>query len=480
MKVLLIYPPNYNLVTPALPEVQEKGLGLFPPLGLMYIASYLKKHTAHEAEILDASVQKLSYDEIRERIKKFKPDIVGITAMTYMFYDTVSVARMAKEAGGDIHVNFGGPHVNIFPQETLELPEVDSITLGEGEVTFTELVESYSKKKSLKGIRGVAYKENGNIFYNQPRELIQDIDILPYPDRRSIDYKKYYNIMSKNSVSTTLITSRGCPNRCIFCDIPHKTIRYRSVDNVLVEIKDCLALGIKEIYFYDDTFNLNKSRVMEFCNKVIEEGLKFSWTFRGRVKPLDEEILERLKAAGCERIQLGVESGTEEVLNTIKKGITLDEVKRAFSLTKKYGISTSAYFMMGFPGETREMILRTIKFAKELNPDYVAFSITQPFPNTELYRMGLERNIFKTDFWRGFAKNPVIGFTPPLWEEFLSREELRRLHRYALKSFYLRPKYLFKTLLECKSLIEFKRKFLGGLSLLIETVSKRERARDGK
>ncbi|MEW6008482.1 MAG: radical SAM protein [Candidatus Omnitrophota bacterium] len=467
MKVLLIYPPKFNLVTPALPEVQERGLGFFPPLGLMYIAAHLKKYTQHNVEILDADVERLSYEEIRDEVKMRKPDVVGITAMTYMLYDAISVARVVKEADKNIHINLGGPHVNIYPQETINFPFVDSVTLGEGEITLTEFVDALSQKDSLKRIKGIVYKENGNIFYNEPRELVKDIDILPYPDRRIINYKKYYNIMSRNQISTTMITSRGCSNRCIFCDIPHKTVRYRSIENVLEEVKDCLKLGVREIYFYDDTFNLDKRRVIEFCSKIIEEGFKFSWTFRGRIKPLDEEMLAKLSKAGCQRIQFGVESGNEEILKLIRKNITLEEVKQAFRLTRKFGISSSAYFMIGFPNESKEMVLETIKFVNELNPDYVAFSVTQPFPNTELYKMGLERGIFKTDFWKDFACNPKINFAPFLWEETLSREQMYELQRVALRSFYLRPRYLIKSVLDCRSPREFLRKLYGGIKLFI-------------
>lgn len=466
MKVLLIYPPKKYIISTTLPEHLNEERGYNPPLGLLYVASYMKRFSTHEVAVLDTQVENMDYPEIKERIKEIKPDVVGIQALTFTLVDVLKTAQIVKDISKQILVVIGGPHTSIFPKETVQFPEVDFVVIGEGEKTLTGLVDNVYDKEKIKEIKGICFKENGRIVMTEQSEFLKNLDELPFPDRTLTPYNKYYSLLSKKFPITTMMTSRGCPYRCIFCERLGKKFRAISPQLVVDEIEECLRLGIKEIFLHDDTFTINRKRVVDICNEILKRKLNFVWDARARVNTIDEELLILMKKAGCTRISYGVEAGNQHILNNLKKDITLTQVDNAFRLSKKYGITTLADFMIGSPGEREGEILQTIQYAKKLNPDYVQFSITTPYPGTELYRMALEREIIKEDVWRKFAKNPTPDFRPPLWEENLKRDQLLRFLNYAYKKFYLSPKFIIRDLYHIRSLKELKVKVKAGIKLL--------------
>ncbi len=470
MKVLLIYPPNKHMLTTNVPSFVEEEKGCYPPLGLLYVAAYAEKYTDHRIQILDAQAEQLDLTDIEEEIKNRAPDIVGIQTMTFTLIDAILTAKIVKKVSKNIHVNLGGPHVSIYPNETINLSEIDSLTLGEGEIAFTELINSLSSGRNLKEVPGIVYKEEGRVVNTGVRDFIQDLDALPFPARHLTLHRKYFSLLAKRSPITTMITSRGCPYRCLFCDRPHlgKKFRFRSTRNVVDEIEECIGLGIREFFFYDDTFTVNRKRALNICREILDRDLKIGWDIRTRVDLVDDEMLEVLKQAGCERIHFGVEAGTPEILEILRKGIKLDEAERIFKKAKELGITTLAYFMIGSPTETREQILQTFEFARKIVPDYVHLSVTTPFPATDLYRWGLEKGLFECDYWKNFAMNPEPEFVPELWEENLSRKELVELLELGYRKFYLRPKYVLGQLRRVSSWTEFKRKAHAGLKVLLK------------
>ena len=291
---------------------------------------------------------------------------------------------------------------------------------------------------------------------------------MPFPDRELLPIEKYSSILSGGRIVTTMFTSRGCPFQCAFCDRPHlgKKFRARSAQSVIDEIEECLKLGIKEILIYDDTFTVDRQRTIDICDEIIKRGLKFIWDIRARVDTVDEEVLKKLKAAGCARIHFGVESGTEKILGVLNKGIHLNQVADAFKWSKKIGLETLAYFMIGSPTETKEDIEQTIKFAKEIRPDYAHITILTPYPATEIYRQALSQGVIKNDYWREFAKNPKKGVVTQYWEKELTREELFELLDKFYKEFYRRPSYIFQQLLKINSFSDLKKKIRAGLKIL--------------
>lgn len=468
MKVLLINPPIDNMITTNIPTYVDEERGYNPPLGIMYVAAYAEKYTDHKIEILDILAEELDYAGVEREILKRTPDVVGITAMTFTLIDVIAVAKIIKKIDNDIKIVLGGPHVHIYPNETINIPGIDFLVLGEGEITFTELIQNIDNYEMLKNVKGIVFKHEGEIINTGQRDLIENLDNLPFPARHLTKIKKYNSLLAKRAPVTTMMTSRGCPYKCLFCDRPHlgKKFRARSALNVVDEIEECVNMGIHEFLIYDDTSTINKKRIIDICNLIVEKDLDIGWDIRARVDTVDMEMLRALKKAGCDRIHYGIESANPRILKILRKGITLWHVEEAFKVTKDVSIDILAYFMIGSPTETREEIMNTIGYAKNLQPDYCHFSITTPFPATPLYKMGLEQGVFKKDYWRDFASNPTKDFVPQSWDAILSRDELMELLEYAYKSFYTRPSYIIRKMMKVRSTGEFLNKARAGLRLL--------------
>jgi radical SAM superfamily enzyme YgiQ (UPF0313 family) len=468
MNVLLINPPKKNEIFGNNPALIEEERGVNPPLGLLYLAGYLERKSTHRVSVLDAQVEKLDYEGLRARLQGMEFDVVGITAMTMTMVDVLKSIAMVKELAPETIVVLGGPHVNLYPRETLQLPQVDYVVMGEGEIALSELLDRIEQGNSPGGIPGVGYKSDGDIVAPSQPRFIDDLDALPLPARHLTPYRGYNSLLSVNDVVTTLFTSRGCPFGCRFCDRPQmgRKFRARSADSVLTEIVACVDLGIQEFLIYDDTFTINRQRVLDICSKITEAGLKIGFDIRARVDTVDREMLRSLKKAGCQGIHYGVEAGTPKVLKTLRKGITLEQAQHAFDLTKQTGIPTLSYFMIGSPGETREDILATFRTIRDLNPDYLHMTILTPFPGTEIYAEALQRGVIKSDVWQEFAAAPRNGFQPPHWGEYFTREELNDLLVQGYKSFYLRPGYVLKRLIKVRGVSELMRKAKAGMAVL--------------
>lgn len=443
------------MVACIVPEYVSESAGNYLPLGLLYVAGALKKDPAAEVEILDAALENLSDEQLKKEVLARKPGIVGITATTFTLVDALNAAKAVKEADAAIHVCIGGPHTSVYPLETIELPPVDSIVIGEGEESFPELARRLAAGESLEGLAGVWFKAGGKVVRNGPCRFIQDLDAIPFPARELVEYKRYRSVIGEDFPTTTIISSRGCPFNCLYCyQAFGRKYRARSVDNILGEIKACLALGIGEFWFFDDNFTVDRARALELCRALTAAKIRISWHIRTRVDLLDEELLAALRAAGCKRMFIGIESGVEKTLKTLRKNIDLGKARKVLALIKKHGFETYLDFMIGSPGETKEDILKTIAFAVELDPDYVQFAVTTPYPDTDLYNLGFEKKAFIKDHWREFAANPVKDFKPVLLNEYLSNEELRALLDLAYKRFYMRPGYILKRLFRVRSASE--------------------------
>ncbi|MBI5789433.1 MAG: cobalamin B12-binding domain-containing protein [Candidatus Schekmanbacteria bacterium] len=468
MKVLLINPPNHYMTSANTPDFVDTEGGYNPPLGLLYVAAYLQNNSDHQVEILDALVEEMDYGQIEALIRQKQPDVVGITTLTFTLIDVIDTIKTVKKAHSQAKIVLGGPHVHLFPQETINLPGVDFLVLGEGEKTFCYLMNNIDNLEALKRFKGLVFKENGALINTGEAAFIENLDELPYPARLLTSYKKYSSLMAGGALITTMITSRGCPFKCVFCDRPHlgKSFRARSAQNVLQEMEECMKMGIKEFLVYDDTFTLDRKRVFAICQAIIDRKWDISWDIRTRVNTVDEEMLDILKRAHCKRISYGIEAGTDRVLGVLKKGITIEQTKKVIKMTKKKKIDVLAYFMIGSPSETKEEIMQTIALAQELEPDYVHFSILTPFPGTHIYKEGLQNGFIAKDYWREFAQNPTPDFSAPFWEENFSHDELFELIKLAYKSFYVRPAYIIRKLFQVKSFAEFSRKAKAGLKVV--------------
>ncbi len=456
------------MITTNVPSVVDEETGVYPPLGILYVAAFAEQQTSHTIEVLDCSAERVTHPDLEEEIRRRAPDLVGIQATTFTLIDCILTARAVKRVDSSIVVVIGGPHVFLYPTETLEIPEVDYVVLGEAEETFSGLLEALSSGGDFSTIPGLGYNQNGRTTINPAPPLIEDLDRLPIPARHLIPQERYSSVLAERTPITTMMTSRGCPMRCIFCDRPHlgKKFRYRSAENVVREMALCHQSGIREIFLYDDTFSVRKNRVLAVCQAIKDRNLDIHWDVRAHVNTIDEQVLNALASAGCRRIHYGIESGNPEVVETLCKGINLEHAKRVIQATRDRGITTLGYFMIGNPGETREQIEDTFHFASCVGLDFAHISITTPFPGTELYRMGLERGLYDHDYWREFARDPRPDFVPSVWDERFSREELIELMKQGYRRFYLRPRYLLRRVIHVRSWSEFQRKAKAGLRLL--------------
>ncbi len=455
MRVLLVFPPSRRILRTTQPSFVAGSKGTTPPLGLLYLASAIKAQTEHQVKVLDLQLPGSSYEDLAREIQTFQPQVVGVSTITFMLLDALDtvaqVKKAARETGRDITVVCGGPHVTIFPEETARLQGVDYAISGESEYSLPALLDNLDDQQALAGIPGVSFVSGGEVISGPEPELIMDLDAVARPDRRLIPYERYASILAGGGLMTTMMTSRGCPYKCIFCDRLGKVFRPISAENVVAEMADCVDLGIEEFFLHDDTFTVQRERVLKICELISQKGWDITLDCRSRVNTIDEEQLIALKRAGCRRISFGVESGTPAILKRIKKGITLEQATTAFALARKHGITTLADFMIGHPDETVNEVKRTIAFAKELNPDYAQFSITTPYPATALYSEAMSRDIIKGDVWREFAAHPSQDFEPPRWDATISKEQLVELVHQAYRGFYLRPRFIFRELMRTKS-----------------------------
>jgi len=418
------------------------------PLGLGYLAAVLEG-AGHEVEIYDAVVETEPLDRL---LDGGKFDLAGITAVTPLIYEAWEVAAQAK-GRGTVTV-LGGPHPTLLPDESLERPEVDIVVRGEGEETIVELAQALEEGSDLEGVLGISFKK-GTIVHNLSRPLSEDLDSLPFPAHHLFKIERYTNLqpltdgLDPNARAYTIVTSRGCPYGCIFCSkaITGRTWRPRSPENVVAEwrwlVKD---LGATEIGITDDVMTLDAKRAKRICRLLVEEGLNhIPWiTVHGiRVDDVDEELLRLMKEAGCKRVGFGVESGSQRVLDYMKKGQTIEEVRRTFRWSKKAGLETMGFFIFGMPTETEETMEATIRLALELDPDLANFMIAAPYPGTELYEIILhEGNLFSRD-WRDFA---IHDEKARFAMGEMTAELVERKWHEAYRRFYFRPNRILKRL----------------------------------
>jgi len=398
MKVLFINPNTRYLGT---------LLTVYPPLGILYMSSTLLG-AGHEVKIIDADIDNLNYPDIHKIISEYQPDIIGISMNTLQSRAAFETASKIKQ-NHDIKIIAGGPHPSALKEELLKkCKSLDAIAYGEGEETFLELVKHSEEGGDLSEVKGICFRDgNGEIRTNEPREPISDLDSLPRPALHLIGpisrYPGPYPTGAHPSIH--VLASRGCPFQCTFCSNPvwERKIRLRSAESVLSEVEWLRKnFKVREIFFQDDTFNIDRVWFEAICNGLIERGLNkkliFKSPFRANEKLVDRDLLILAKKAGFWMIFYGVESGNQEILNSVKKNLRLEEIRRAFELTRDAGIKTYASFMIGNLGESRSTVQDTISFAKMIDPDYYGFAIATPYPGSEFYNLAKKAGILKADF----------------------------------------------------------------------------------
>lgn len=427
-----------------------------PPLGLCYIASVLEQKN-YSVHIIDAEVLKLSMDETVKKTLSYDPMVVGITSTMNTFHSAIELGGRIKESNSEIYLVLGGPYVSALKSKALD-EAFDFGVYGEGEQTTLELIDFLEQGGNISKIDGLIYKHKGKFKINKPRNYISSMDSILLPARHLLPDLKLYrpNAQSyKKLPATTMITSRGCPYHCIFCDRSTFGNQYRchSAKYVVDEIQMLIEqFGIKEIWFVDDTFTIDKKRVMKICDMIIERKLDISWSCLGRINTVNFEMLKKMKQAGCWMIAYGIETGNQDVMDYIKKGITLEQTTPAINWTKQAGLLAKGYFMLGHPIDTLKTIDETIDLAITLPLDYALFLITSPLPNTELFEICKSvGKLVHTDLSKFSAWEAV--YEPPN----VSIQQLKDKHREAYRRFYLRPSYIFRQLRNITNMDDLRR-----------------------
>lgn len=466
MKILLIYPPREHHMFGTTPHnFIEPEAGYYPPIGLLYIAAYLEKNKDNTVKVIDAYTDKIGHKQIKEIVRTEKPDIVGIYFSTFYLYDGILVAKTTKEVSPDSIVVAGGPHTVLYPKETIAIPEVNYVMLGESEESFSELVD-YVRNKNFSAIGNIPNVVTKNSAYDKEivRARIQDLDNLPFPARHLIDHCKYKSILAKRNPITTVISSRGCPFKCKFCSNLEsgQKVRYRSAKNVVDELEQCVKkFDIYDFLFFDELFTVNKQRVLDICAEVEKRNLKIRWHCRSRADVIDEEMVAPMKKAGCRLIQFGIETGSQRLQQYINKNLDLDKVRKVIKAVAKGGILTYGDFMFGLPTETTEETQATVKLAKELPLDYAVFGMFGPMYGSVFYDEGLKEGKFK-DFWREFVNNPQIPIKDGSWTN-QDAEKYFGVMSDTYRNFYLRPNYILRRIMRTDSMSQMRWQIKAGL-----------------
>ncbi|MFA4880701.1 MAG: radical SAM protein [Candidatus Doudnabacteria bacterium] len=416
-----------------------------PLLGLGYLNAYMKKegYNAHIVDPLQKS--RLSMAGTVKKISSFNPDLVGIHATTDFIPEAKNLVRMLRKVIPRAKICLGGPHSTSIPEETLSELGVDFIIVGEGEETVLELVKKLEKGETdFKRVKGICFKDKkGKTILTEKRELIKNLDYLPFPDWEEINPNFYppapHGIYTKSHPVGPIMSSRGCPYFCTFCAsnaIWRHKFRQRSAKNIVDEIELLVKkYGCKEIHFEDDNFTLLKEKTIEVCNEIIRRKLKIDWKCPNgvRIDKLDDELLAKMKASGCYLLALGIESGNQDILNRAKKNLDLSIVKEKIAMIKKHGIITHGFFMIGFPGDTKKTVMQTIKFAGNSGLHTAQFNILCPFPGSEVYDEWIKTNSAIKE-WSRFTVHTGMYETGDL-----SAKDLKNLQRLALIYYYLNP-----------------------------------------
>jgi len=419
-KILLVEPPFYRLYK------DTYALSLYP-LSLGYLAAVVKRDTDWDVLVynsdfvVNAEPLQFGYmtgegyasylknikdrsarvwQEVRAAIRDYQPTVVGISAKAQNFASVRIVAGIVKELYPSAVVVVGGPHPSMVREEVLKCPEIDACVVGEGEATLVELLRRISAGQGFDDVKGVCFRKNGRIITTKPRELIEDLDSLPYPHEYAPsvlkDYEKYPAMAFKS-----VFALRGCPYCCSFCGsryIWSRKVRFRSSENVALEIQCLQKKGVNTIRFDDDTFGVNKDFINKLCSALIKYCPGIKWSCELHVKLVTGEILSGMKSAGCYSIHIGVESGDNGVLKEIKKNITIEEAFAANNLIRKMGVEAHAFFMIGFPNETEDTLAHTRDAMQKIDSDTVVYSVFTPYPGTELFELCKTQGSVSVDF----------------------------------------------------------------------------------
>ena len=452
MKILLVRPPD--------PLQHVALLSHTKPINLAYIAAYLLQK-GFSVKIIDYEIEQFFKGAFFQMLKDYKPAVLAVSCMTPTIKNGAAICDLTKEFDTSIKTVVGGVHANGLPIRTLEeFSSFDYLVYGEGEITFHELCLCLRESGDVSDIAGVVYRDNGEIIKNPPRELIEDLDIFPFPARHLINFDTQAGHSSRgfsNKIrSAEIFTSRGCPIGCTFCGIQAtfgRRMRFRKPSFIAAEVQECVEkYNCNHIVIADDTFTLKRERAFEICDILAMSGVK-SWTCDTRVNTVSEELLRVMKKSGCQKVAFGVESGSQRIIDLIGKKIEIEQVRNAVHLAKKIGIRhIEGNFIIGSdPSETLADVALSKQLITSLPWTLVSVTVVVPYPGSPLYTTMQEKKLLYVEDWEDFV---MFGKSPKWRTEKFSSEDLVALQKELIKAFYLRPKYIIQQILGVRSLVD--------------------------
>ncbi|MBI2568504.1 MAG: radical SAM protein [Candidatus Schekmanbacteria bacterium] len=444
-RALLVYPPSglFDRTDRCqTPIAYASAQGARPPMDIAYIAAGLIAEGI-ACQLVDYPAEQLGWSAFRRDLEVLRPNLLVLSITSFAFDLDMEACTIVKEMLPACLTVAKGAHFKLAPAECLELyPQLDMVIWGESELVLPEVFAA----ERLADVAGIAARDDtGAPFVTPERPALRDLDRLPLPARHLIN-NELYRLPNTGEKMTTIIVGRGCPHECIFCLVPAVTGKkavYRSPGSVVSEIRDCVErFGIRQFLLKADAFTINRKWVLAFCDAVAIAGLEVGFISNSRVDGLDEEVVTALARAGWWMLAIGVESGNQDILNHVKKGATVEQAETAVRLCRKHGIRTFAYFTIGFPADTRRTVLDTIHFALRLDPDFCEFHPAFPFPGTVLHDMGEKLGLLH------IGGNAGRGVMPRqfLRSQALDLRQINRLRIYGLMRFYLRPRFIWRTL----------------------------------
>ncbi|MBN1341585.1 MAG: radical SAM protein [Phycisphaerae bacterium] len=456
MRILLINPPAFRNSECIAPDFARQTHAFnYPPLGLLYLAANLTG--GHECRVLDAIPLGLNPEGCLREVRGFRPDIVGVTVFADSLYACRVLVQQIKAEDPRIRIVLGGPHANLYPRELAGWHDVDFVMTGFCENTFNELVATLANhpepaRADLVHIAGLYWPEGSSVVASDLSvDPTWDIAKIRRPDRTLLDLRRYFTVANNRTI-TTAISSRGCTFKCTFCDVFEKRFLARGIDDIIAELREIVALGIREVHFFDDCFNLKRQRTVEMCEAMIQADLGIEWSFRGRITPCDEELTRLLYRAGCRRVQLGIEGTNAETLRRIKKGIDIERVPETVRMYRKAGILTMGYFILGFPFQTHEDCVQSCQDILEMGLDYINAFILIPYPKTEIHEDLRSQGLIDRDYWYEHTVSPRPDFKLPHWHPHVDRAQLDRLLNRYYKKFYWSPRFVWSEISRTRSL----------------------------
>jgi anaerobic magnesium-protoporphyrin IX monomethyl ester cyclase len=444
-------------------------LGIFPSLALGGLASWVRQH-GYPVGLIDLHVENLYPKDAADRVREFDPQIVALTSKTLGWPAVIEIAQMVRATMPNALVVCGGPHMTIYPKESLTWDCFDVAISGDGEDAFLELCDRIEDGSGYTDMEGIIYRaDDGEIITNPTRELKKDLDRFPMTAWDLMPVQDYHCLTLLKPFAT-MVTTRGCPWHCGYCSqVYSEKLRFRGIEHVVDEMEYLERVhGVKEIVFFDETFTIGKRRMRKFAEEIGRRNLKVKFNIRARVDTVDREVVRALKKAGLRSIHMGVEAGTDRVLKIMNKQITREQTERAFRICREEGVDTRGYFMIGYYDTTPADVEDTIKFAAGLGLDWASFSVATALPATDLYRIAQERGYVDGDFWRQYTIDGG-GVIPQLETETFTSEELRAYRTKAYMKFYMRPDLIRRKLSKSEGRAELL-EMVGGAQVLTEIV----------